>query len=169
MFLIRTASVLSLALMALAPQVHAQGRGYERSVVCESQDGRTRECNAPRGARMVIARQLSDTRCVEGRNWGNRSGRIWVSNGCRAEFVAAGGGRGPQGPGYGYGDPRGGEITCASEDRRDNRCNWNPRWGRPQLLAQLSDDTCREGYTWGYDGRGTIWVTRGCRGRFGNR
>ena len=60
-------------------------------------------------------------------------------------------------------------MTCESDDHRDNSCNWNARWGRPVLLEQLSDVRCREGYTWGYDGRNNLWVTRGCRGRFGSR
>ena len=155
--------------------------GYGSVVRCESNDGRTRECPTPRGARMEISRQLSDTRCDEGRNWGNRNGRVWVSQGCRAEFVVANGyGGGYQGGGYGQGGygqggydqggyGQGGTVVCESQDRRDSSCNWNGRWGRPQLLEQLSDDACREGYTWGYDGRGRIWVTRGCRGRFGGR
>ena len=147
------------------PQPPMGGQGAVR---CESQDGRTRECAVPRGARMEIARQLSDTRCVEGRNWGVRGSSLWVSDGCRAEFVVAGGyGQGSYGQGGGYGSGR--DVTCESNDRRENSCSWNARWGRPQLLEQLSDDSCREGYTWAYDSRaGRIWVTRGCRGRFGN-
>ena len=143
------------------------GSGGQGWVRCESNQGRTQECAIPRGARMVVADQLSDTRCVEGRNWGVRQNRLWVSGGCRADFAVANGWGGGQGGGYGQGQGR--EITCASEDRRDNSCNWNARWGRPVLLEQLSDDNCREGYTWGYDGRNRLWVTRGCRGRFGSR
>ena len=140
--------------------------GNQSVVRCESNDGRTQECAVPRGARMVISRQLSDTRCVEGRNWGARQNRIWVTDGCRAEFVAANGWGGGGGQG---GNGQGREVTCESDDHRDNSCNWNARWGRPVLLEQLSDVRCREGYTWGYDGRNNLWVTRGCRGRFGSR
>ena len=138
--------------------------GYGSAVVCESDDGRTRECMVPGNSRMVISRQLSNTFCQVGRNWGQRGNRIWVTDGCRAEFVAADGRVNPGRGGFGQGS----EIVCESQDRRDNSCNWNARWGRPQLLEQLSDDSCREGYTWGYDNRANrIWVTRGCRGRFG--
>lgn len=139
------------------------GGGGQGWVRCESNQGRTQECAIPRGARMVVAEQLSDTRCVEGRNWGVRQNRLWVTDGCRADFAVANG----WGGGGGYGQGR--EVTCSSEDRRDNSCNWNARWGRPVLLEQLSDDSCREGYSWGYDGRSRLWVTRGCRGRFGSR
>jgi hypothetical protein len=153
--------------------VEARGGGRPGSsnnqavVRCESNNGRTQECAIPRGARMAISRQLSDTRCVEGRNWGNRQNRVWVSDGCRADFVAVSGWGSAQGGGFGQSYEQGREITCASEDHRDNSCTWNARWGHPQLLEQLSDVSCREGYTWGYDGRSRIWVTRGCRGRFG--
>ena len=41
--------------------------------------------------------------------------------------------------------------------------------GRPVLIEQLSSTPCQEGVTWGQSGRGEIWVSRGCRGRFGVR
>ncbi len=147
------------------------GGGSNQLVRCESNDGRMRECAIPRGARVEVARQLSDARCDEGRSWGQRSDMVWVSRGCRADFAISsgyGGGYGGGRPNPGYGQGR--ELTCSSDDRRDNSCDWNARWGRPVLLEQLSSDSCREGYTWGYDDRARrIWVTRGCRGRFGSR
>jgi hypothetical protein len=55
-------------------------------VRCESQDGRTQTCPADGAERVNLARQLSRTECVEGKNWGvNRDG-IWVDDGCRADF-----------------------------------------------------------------------------------
>ncbi len=33
-----------------------------------------------------IVRRLSDTPCREGQNWGRTSNRIWVDDGCRADF-----------------------------------------------------------------------------------
>lgn len=55
-------------------------------VRCESQDGRTVTCPADGAERVTLARQLSRTECVEGKNWGvNRDG-IWVDDGCRADF-----------------------------------------------------------------------------------
>jgi hypothetical protein len=141
-----------------------QGQGNQAVLRCESQDGRYQTCPAPRGARLVITRQLSDTRCVEGRNWGMSRGNVWVNDGCRAEFAVAGGGGGFEGQG-GYDR----EVSCSSEDRRQNSCAWNPRWGRPYVIEQLSQDDCREGQSWGWDGRSRIWVDRGCRARFGAR
>lgn len=40
-----------------------------------------------RNGRVMLRRQISDKRCVLGRNWGwNRAG-IWVDKGCSAEFT----------------------------------------------------------------------------------
>ena len=127
---------------------------------CESEQGRHQECRAPAPGRQMLVRQLSETACVEGQTWGSRDGGVWVRGGCRGEFAAADwGGRSP---GYGR------TVVCESVEQRLNRCNWDPRWGRPALIDQLSQDSCREGRSWGYDGR-EIWVDRGCRGRFGAR
>ena len=62
------------------------GPGNSGTVRCESQDNRERVCNTGwRSAR--LSRQISGTTCTEGRNWGSRNGTVWVSGGCRAEFV----------------------------------------------------------------------------------
>ena len=72
------------------PRTDRYGQGYGgggQVVRCESSDGRTNRCNMaiPGGARMQ--RQLSETRCQQGYNWGWDRGGIWVSGGCRAEFT----------------------------------------------------------------------------------
>lgn len=46
-------------------------------------------CQVDVGAqgRVILQRQISDTRCIEGRNWGwNRAG-IWTDKGCSAQFM----------------------------------------------------------------------------------
>lgn len=67
------------------------GPDWDRAITvrCESGDYKYRLCSVDtgRGSAVRIQRQLSKTRCVEGRNWGwNRAG-IWVDQGCAAEFV----------------------------------------------------------------------------------
>ncbi|HHA2571419.1 TPA: DUF3011 domain-containing protein, partial [Stenotrophomonas maltophilia] len=42
------------------------------------------------------------------------------------------------------------------------------RQGRPVLQQQLSGSVCQEGRSWGYS-RGQVWVSNGCRARFGTR
>ena len=88
---------------------------------------------------------------------------MWVNGGCRGEFAMQGGYGGA--PGY----AGGAVVTCSSDEGRTATCGWDPRMGRPVLIEQLSSTPCQEGVTWGQSGRGEIWVSRGCRGRFGVR
>ncbi len=67
------------------------GPGWDQSirVRCASDGYNYRMCQVDtgRGSDVRISRQLSNTRCVEGQNWGwNRAG-IWVDGGCDAEFM----------------------------------------------------------------------------------
>jgi hypothetical protein len=158
---------LSAAAAAVAPQlVQAQPRGgpppQAREIVrCESDNNRLRECHIPGSARIELTRQLSSAACVEGRTWGVRKDRLWVDKGCRAEFAAFGGAWG----GGGWKN----SIICASDDNRRATCSWDARRGRPRMLEQISNTTCKEGRNWGQTRNGDIWVDNGCRARFGAR
>ncbi|WP_454829373.1 DUF3011 domain-containing protein [Pseudoxanthomonas wuyuanensis] len=129
---------------------------------CESDNGRYRECRTSSRGQVRLNRQLSSTRCIEGSTWGQRQNLVWVNGGCRGEFVHAGnsGGWNPGAGNY--------SVTCSSQGGRRSTCAWNSRYGRPQLIQQLSSDSCREGSSWGYVDN-QIWVDRGCRARFGVR
>ena len=140
----------------------AEGRGRPHAgsggiVRCESRDRRHQLCPAGFRGRAVLVKQLSDTACVEGRNWGQRGGDIWVDAGCRGEFALAGA-------------VAGHTITCSSDGKRFRACNWDRRWGRPVLVEQLSSTRCQEGHNWGWKEReGLVWVDGGCRARFAGR
>ena len=138
----------------------SNGGGNGDLVRCESDGNAYRECRTNFRGRAVVQRQLSSTRCYENQNWGQRPGVIWVRSGCRAEFRDSGSNAGGGNTGY--------TITCSSEDNRRKTCAYDPRQGKPILLQQLSNTSCREGYSWGYTGT-QVWVDRGCRGRFGPR
>ena len=134
-----------------------------RTIRCESRNNRERVCNTGwRNARLV--RQISGSACMEGRTWGARNGTVWVNSGCRAEFAEA--------RGHGSGNWGGGHsnysVTCSSKDKRRSTCSWNAREGRPVVIQQLSGSACREGHSWGYN-NGSLWVSNGCRARFGVR
>ena len=147
------------------------------TIRCESNDKRQHVCDTRwRGATLV--RQLSDTRCVEGRNWGFRNGSLWVSDGCRGEFAEGRGGwgggnngnngsNGNHGGGWGQTDPNY-QVTCSSDDQRRRYCDWDRNRGRPVVVQQQSNTRCDEGRTWGYEGN-RLWVDGGCRARFGAR
>lgn len=143
-------------------------------VVCESPRGRHNRCPIDTRYGVIMVRQLSDTRCREGHNWGAERGEIWVDHGCRAEFAP---GSGRYGNGYGnrypqngygqggYGNAGNGQVfTCASNDGRQNYCRTNVYRG-VELLRQTSRSACVQGQTWGFD-RGGVWVSNGCRGEF---
>lgn len=137
------------------------GGGNTTTLRCESNDGRLRTCGSNIQGRAELVRQLSDTRCTENANYGVRNGSLWVNNGCRGEFRVRTGG------GWGGGNDY--SVTCSSTGNRYTTCAWDARNGTPRLLQQLSNDTCREGFSWGYSQRTGLWVNHGCRARFGTR
>ena len=145
-----------------------QGYGGGDRVVCESQGGRQNFCGIDTRGGVVLIRQLSRGACIEGRTWGWDRRGVWVSEGCRAEFAAGGGGGWNQGPGWG-GRPDAGHggqrvVRCESSNGRTQYCDVG--YARDvRLERQLSRGQCTEGYTWGFDRRG-LWVSEGCRGEF---
>ena len=152
--------LFTIACLVLAPAAaHAQNYNAGRDVVCESTDGRYRECRVPFNGPADLVRQLSDARCVEGRNWGSRPGVVWVDNGCRGRFSVA------RQAWPTWNNSRGQrEVLCESKDERYRQCNADFR-GRARISRQLSDNACIEGRSWGQS-QGLIWVSRGCRARF---
>jgi len=156
------------------------GPGWDRDidVRCASQGYGYFMCQVDTGlgSRVSIVRQISDTRCVEGRNWGwNRAG-IWVDQGCEAIFRvqrrwAGGPGPGP-GPGPG-GDWRPGAgwnqaivLRCASTNYQYNMCQVDTgRGSSVRVQRQISKTRCVEGRNWGWN-RAGIWVDQGCEAEF---
>jgi Protein of unknown function (DUF3011) len=136
------------------------GPGVGDTIRCESTHSRTRTCQTPWYGRSRLVRQLSGTSCTEGRTWDSQDGQITVWGGCRAEFASD---RGGWNGGGNY------SVTCSSDNGRYTTCAWAPGQGQPRLLQQLSREPCTYGQSWGMSGRNTLWVSRGCRARFGNR
>lgn len=129
---------------------------------CESRDERTQRCPADTRGGVRLVRQLSSTSCIQGQTWGYDRGGIWVSRGCRAEFVTGQGGGGHR-P-----DPGPGQIVrCESRDGRQRRCNVSIQH-QATLVRQLSNSPCIRGTSWGWDRNG-IWVGSGCRADFSVR
>ena len=143
------------------------GWNGNRTIRCDSNSNRHVVCNTGwRSA--VLVRQISDTRCVEGRNWGSNNGTVWVNGGCRAEFAEGRGGGWGNGGGWGGWGGNDYFVDCHSNSNRLNTCAWDRRQGRPVIIQQVSDTRCVEGRNWGYNGN-SIWVNGGCRARFGGR
>ena len=140
--------------------------GGGQGVVCESRDGGFRECGTPFSGPPAIVRTLSASGCVQGQTWGSRApGSVWVTAGCRAEFVdgyaAQGGYPGHYGGAYADGQL----LRCESDQGRQRECR-APVRTRLTLVRQLSDAPCVEGQTWGSQRSGRVWVRGGCRGDF---
>ncbi|WP_143566407.1 DUF3011 domain-containing protein, partial [Stenotrophomonas maltophilia] len=92
----RTLACTLLPMLAAGgAQAQSYGYGYDDDryggregsgiVRCESIKNRSNECRLEGRARMI--RQLSGSPCVEGETWGQSRYGVWVTQGCRAEFV----------------------------------------------------------------------------------
>lgn len=139
----------------------------DNRVTCESNNSQYRECRTNFRGPAQLYRKLSNNSCDAGRDWGStRNGYVWVRNGCRAEFYDSYNGNG-NGNGNGWGNSNY-SVTCSSEGSNYKTCAWDHRYGSPRLVQQLSRQSCVSGRTWGYDSRG-LWVSDGCRARFGPR
>lgn len=124
---------------------------------CESDEGRTRQCEADTQGGVTLLRQLSDSACTEGQTWGFSRNGIWVTQGCRAEFATGYGGRRSAARDRGI-------FRCESADGRWHLCPLKEP-GRVDLIKQLSRSVCVRDHSWGRDNRG-VWVALGCRGEF---
>ena len=63
------------------------GGDGESTITCTSKDYRYAHCDVSVwGRHVAVKRQISDTRCVHGKNWGTDWRGIWVDRGCNAVF-----------------------------------------------------------------------------------
>lgn len=166
----RLLAAISLFVLFLVPVSAVRAQGYGDAVDCESRNYAYTRCEVPwHDARLV--RQLSDTQCVRGRNWGIDRRGLWVDRGCGGRFVAAGHERRDREE-YGGGwhpEPSWDQrfaISCASSNYEYNFCGVDlGGGGRAYLERQTSGSPCVEGRTWGFN-RAGVWVVQGCAGVF---
>lgn len=78
--------MLAITTLALAGLLAAMPTEATTTVRCESGDGRWKACNVETRGGVTLSRQLSHAGCWQGDTWGYDRNRIWVTNGCRAEF-----------------------------------------------------------------------------------
>jgi hypothetical protein len=60
--------------------------GDVRTIRCKSDNWEYNHCATGNARRARIVRQISDSRCIQGTNWGTDRRGIWVDDGCEAEF-----------------------------------------------------------------------------------
>ncbi len=149
-----------------------------RTLICESNDGRSQYCRADTRGGVRLVRKFSKAGCHEGSTWGYDERGIWVANGCRAQFEVIDSYRDP------YDDRRYPQderrdwhhdnyppersvrrITCESVNRRQTYCPARVRGAQVSIVRQLSKQRCQYGQNWGWNGGG-IWVDDGCRAVF---
>jgi hypothetical protein len=90
-------------------------------VRCESRDNRSHSCaiSAGRNGNIRLLRQLSGKPCIENQTWGRSRSGVWVTQGCRAEFVTSRGGNnngGYQRPPGDLGGMPGGKRSTVYQD-----------------------------------------------------
>jgi hypothetical protein len=69
------------------PRFTASTTPMGNRVLCESQNEATNRCPANTFYGVALARQISNSTCIRGVTWGYDAAGIWVTRGCRAEFV----------------------------------------------------------------------------------
>jgi hypothetical protein len=138
------------------------GGGGANNFDCRSENGRYRECEIGPGYFGRLVREYSNNRCRQDQTWGTRNGVVWVTDGCKAQFVRQRGNSGGGGGGGGNDGDR--QVECRSRDGRYQECNIG-RGFVGRLVQDESGGRCRRDSTWGTRD-GVIWVTNGCSGRF---
>jgi Protein of unknown function (DUF3011) len=129
----------------------------QSAVRCESEKGKYKECRISGSGHVMLMKQISDTACVEGKNWGTRNGVVWVNGGCRGDFAMS----------DALGDRllgMGTMVVCESKNNTRSNCNADVSRG-VTIARVLSDNACIRGRSWGTNDGG-IWVDRGCRAEF---
>ncbi len=185
----RFANYLSLILTVVL--VLAGARSYAQVFNCSSNDGRQQECQIPEHGNphdLRLVRQYSRQPCIENQTWGRHGNRVWVDQGCRADFAI---GRGDDDDRHHDGD--GDAYRDHDRDHRDrpdwdrqpayysgqfrdghSYCSSNP--GSGVIYCQSGgafkyanplrvSDACVMNRTWGTSQYG-LWVANGCAGEW---
>jgi hypothetical protein len=139
--------------LGAAHQAPPNNQTLEQLVVCESHEGKKKQCAADTSAGVQLVRQLSASACNFGKEWGWDRGGVWVNKGCRAEFAVRGGPK-----------PIAQTLTCESTNNTRHHCKADTKYG-VALLRRVSENLCQLDRTWGFDDDG-IWVNEGCRAQF---
>lgn len=106
--MIRTLHFCAAAALAAVVALSPDPLSAQQSLTCNSRNNQRTVCNADTRGGVRLSIQHSDAPCVRGRSWGVLRNGVWVSRGCRAQFL--------------LGDVR-------RKDRRDDQ-RWDDRYDR---------------------------------------
>jgi hypothetical protein len=79
-------ALLCGVLAIAAGSTYAPPARAAETIRCESVNGRYQSCGVDTRGGVHLSRQLSSQGCWQNDSWGYDRNRIWVTNGCRAEF-----------------------------------------------------------------------------------
>jgi hypothetical protein len=136
-----------------------RGKPLVHAIRCESENDRRAECEADTIFGVALIRQLSERACIFGETWGFDNAAVWVTNGCRGQFVLGGYRLPPDAV-----PPTAARVACESLDGTLQECRVDTTRGIG-LIRELSKNPCVLNRTWGYRAD-AIWVTDGCRAEF---
>ncbi len=169
---------IATSVLTAAPAQWGPGPGWDQDidVRCQSDGYNYRMCqiDTGRGSSVRLVRQISNTPCMEGRNWGwNRAG-VWVDQGCAGVFRVSR--RWSGGPSYPPPDNGGWQpgpgwdqsirVRCQSDGYNYRMCRVDTgRGSNVYISRQISKTPCMEGRNWGWN-RAGIWVDQGCAAEF---
>jgi len=132
----RLALLCGVLAMTAAATFYASPLQAAETVRCESTDGRYQSCGMDTRGGVRLTRQLSSQGCWQNDTWGYDSNRIWVTNGCRAEFSvgenqSSGGNNGKVIAGVAGAALIGAAILASKnkDDDRDDSYYDNPNYG----------------------------------------
>ena len=77
---------LAIAICAIAASTVSPTLMAGQSIRCESRNFQYNMCYTDTHGYVTLTRQISKTRCQQGRNWDYDRRGIWVDDGCSAEF-----------------------------------------------------------------------------------
>ena len=122
-------------------------------VICESENGRRKDCAADTSSGVQIVRSLTTSPCRFNQEWGYDAKGIWVTKGCGAEFVVRT-------------KPKATirAIVCESKNNARTQCPADTKYG-VALIRPQNDNACVLGKSWGFD-ESAIWVSEGCHAQF---
>lgn len=132
--------------------------GYE--VICESNYGQVRTCQADTSGRVEFVQNISSTSCDN--RWGYDSRGIWVKDGCRARFMTY-----PQGS-VGNQPPVRESFTlkCKSRKNKLKICDTRGPFRDVEFKREISAGKYPCDGNWGVNQQGELFVKNNCYAEF---
>jgi hypothetical protein len=145
------------------PNYGNNGNNQGREVICESNYGQVRTCQADTSGRVEFVQSLSNTSCDQ--RWGYDVNGIWVKDGCRARFMTyPGNGGGVVNPPIAAPLPK--TIKCKSRRGNVKICDTNGPFRDVEFKREISKGKYPCEGNWGVNQQGELFVKNNCYAEF---